>query len=330
MRRTLPLALLTVFGCGPVDFDIVFDIDPPGFEAETGASQTTPCPTPFEGQVRASALAEVESALAQSGACGIRGDVIIDVDLRENRATALRTVVVIDGNLTISRAMTGEVFERLEQVTGQVRIEGAAQGLGKLSDVGGLSFNGTYGTALQGLGALRTVRWGLEFQSVQSLGDLLPFASLTTIGGTLRIENCRPLSTLHGLEGLRSIATGLTLDRNPQLTDVSALEGLESLGALIVRNQPKLSRVALPKVKRLSSVIVDSNPALSAVSLPTLETLAEASVVKNNTNLVAFDAPKLTSAPGGITFCANASGLEASIAALAARVGAERVKTTCR
>ncbi|MCB0844690.1 MAG: T9SS type A sorting domain-containing protein [Bacteroidetes bacterium] len=68
--------------------------------------------------------------------------------------------------------------------------------------------------------------------SGSDITDLTPLSNLTSIGGSLLIQQNTSLTSLDGLDGITSVGNVLTLYDNPVLPDVDGLSGLTSVGGV--------------------------------------------------------------------------------------------------
>jgi hypothetical protein len=92
-----------------------------------------------------------------------------------------------------------------------------------------------------------------------SVSSLEPFASVTSVWGTLRIESAPKLETLDGLSSLRA-ASNLVLKRNPRLNSVRALRNLQAVHSVTISTNPLLETLSgLEGLRSLDSLTVAGN-----------------------------------------------------------------------
>ncbi|CCH53047.1 hypothetical protein BN8_02109 [Fibrisoma limi BUZ 3] len=130
-------------------------------------------------------------------------------------------------------------------------------------------------TSVDGFNNLTTITGSLTIDECVRIENLFALSKLTSIGGNLRISNCGSLLSLGGLNNLTNIPGNLTLFFN---------DDLETLGAL-------------NKVTQLTRVFIDNNPRLSNLEgLNNLTTVSQALVIHTNGSLTSLTAlNKLTS-----------------------------------
>jgi hypothetical protein len=76
------------------------------------------------------------------------------------------------------------------------------------------------------------------------LKDISALNRVTSLGGTLKIEQCDALKDLHGLEGITSVGGGLAFIQNKSLETLSALSNVTSVGIGYLLSGPTLSRLS--------------------------------------------------------------------------------------
>lgn len=325
----LPVLLLSI-ACGPPDFDIVIDLDPPELEAEEEGVEKPLCDESavYVGDVRASAVPE---GLLQ-GMCAIQGTVTIDADV-EATGTSLNDIKEVRGDVVVERAQSGGVMRALERITGKLLIRGftsrvnspSTGTMAALKEVGALRMEGTSGDGARGLSGLRRVRGNVELMALNPTTSLYGLSALQVIDGDLVIDNARTFPGAQGLKNLSSIGGALRLTRVRNLKNLDDLESLRTLGSLHIGGALALETIRLPHITALGSLYVDDNTALKTVALPALVSLSQASTVKRNPALVGLSLPKLTSMPAGLAHCYNNSALQADLDALGARVGKDKL-----
>jgi hypothetical protein len=111
--------------------------------------------------------------------------------------------------------------------------------------------------------------------------DLAPLASLWSIDGTLTLQGCSSLASLHGLErlndagyvtivnvpaldrvtALRSLrrTRGLTVIGSPKLRDLRGLDRLEQLGGLVLIDTGLFNLRGLEELKAAGDIVIADN-----------------------------------------------------------------------
>lgn len=108
-----------------------------------------------------------------------------------------------------------------------------------------------------------------------AITNLSPLSNITSIGGSLDINNNALLTNLNGLSGLLSVGQDLNISLNPALTDVNGLSNLTTLNGFLNVNE----NAALTSISGLQNVNpatisgniglnITNNPLLTVCDLP--------------------------------------------------------------
>jgi hypothetical protein len=160
--------------------------------------------------------------------------------------------------------------------------------------------------------ALATLTGSLSIDGESGRVSSLAFPALTSIGGGLGF-GLTALTNLDGLAGVTSVGGTMNIQDNAALTDTGGLSALATVanGLLVVANDG-LTRLSLPA---LTSVATNPAPSAGGASTGLL-------IVSANPALTAIDLPALTFvAPGGVRIGDNASLPQCQADAVAAKVG---------
>lgn len=106
---------------------------------------------------------------------------------------------------------------------------------------------------LDGLNALTSIGGSLTIQDSNQLQNLNALQNLTSIGGSLIIKNIPLLVNFDHLESLTHIGAGIRLESNAALVDISALSQLNTMvppnwGMLRILNNPLLATCNVPYI----------------------------------------------------------------------------------
>lgn len=108
-----------------------------------------------------------------------------------------------------------------------------------------------------------------------SVMDLSELENLTSITGSLRIEDNDQLVDLSGLENITSLDGQLTIENNPHLRDLSGIENLSEVGdGVAISGNTQLEHVSLDNVSNVGkSVLIWDNHSLYSISMSDLKTI---------------------------------------------------------
>ena len=206
--------------------------------------------------------------------------------------SALRTA----GPMTLSGLPLTNLrgLESLEEVGGDLVLERldaleSMQGLSSLDFVDGnfsVTFTGAHdfsgldairrvrsalvlmdsSASLDGLDSLSTVGGTVRLERVDRLRDLAGLSGLTEIGGHLRIEDAPTLNSLTGMTALRNITGSVWLERT-NVASLAPLQTTVAVGGLRLDTNPELASTAgLPPVIALSELVLHWNPSLTELT----------------------------------------------------------------
>jgi hypothetical protein len=161
-------------------------------------------------------------------------------------------------------------------------------GLENLVSVGHLNITDNANlTSLNGVPSLRYIPGAATVPDTSAvtlarnavLKDISALNRVTSLGGTLRIEQCDSLKDLHGLEGITSARGGLAFIQNKSLETLGALSNITSVGIGRLVSRGSLSTLSFlvsgnAVLKDLGIRQIQSMPAsLRILSNPALENL---------------------------------------------------------
>ncbi len=203
------------------------------------------------------------------------------------------------GNYKIEDSTDLQALNGFTEITGNLRIGGPDYF--SLSNIGNL----------EDLSNLTTIGGSLEIEDNWYLQSLDGLSNLTSIGGSLRISQ-NDLTSLDGLSNLTSIGGSLRISEN----DLTSLEGLSSElssigGSLIIIDNYRLEDLnMLSNITSLGGgLIINGNASLTALTgLDNITSFGGSLWIKNNTSLTDLTAlSNLTSVVGDLSIDGNAS-----------------------
>ncbi|MCR9243950.1 MAG: hypothetical protein NXI31_02885 [bacterium] len=131
--------------------------------------------------------------------------------------------------------------------------------------------------------------------------DLSPLSSISSVGGSVRIDNTTLLTNLNGLHRIASIPGNLEILRNSALTDIGALSGLTSVGGHCLVNSNAVTN--LNGLSGLAAVgggmEIANNPGVANLDGLSGLTSVGSVAISSNSSLVNLDGlSRVTSASG--------------------------------
>ncbi|RZK25933.1 MAG: hypothetical protein EOO43_04230, partial [Flavobacterium sp.] len=121
-----------------------------------------------------------------------------------------------------------------------------------------------------------------------AITNLAPLSGVTSIGGSLDINNNTSLTNLNGLSGLQSIGQDLNISQNPALTNTNGLSNLTTLnGFLQVAENTTLTSISglqnvnPATINASSGLNILNNPLLSVCDLPNFCSYIGTNGIKN-------------------------------------------------
>ena len=212
----------------------------------------------------------------------------VEVDF--SAGAVVYTVTAEDGttttnyNVTINELPFDPVWHGDYTITNQSHIDAL---LNKTTIDGSLTVNSIFLTDLTGLESLTTINGSLIINNTMNLENLKGLGSLNYIGGQLYINNNSDLSLIERLEFVTYIGTHIQIYNNPVLDALTALDNVTSIsGGIAVTDNPSLQSLGfMSKITTCKSVYINRNHGMGNIGLQLLKTVNGDFRIINNDNI---------------------------------------------
>lgn len=141
-------------------------------------------------------------------------------------------------------------------------------------------------TNLNGLSSITSVTGSLRLNNADMLSDISGFSNLTMVGLDVRIINCGLITSLTGLTSLTSVGGDLNIASNPNLTSLDGITSLGSVGGDFILNGNSsltLLQNSQNTVTVSGNITLNSNDALiNLTGLENIQNTGGSLVISNN------------------------------------------------